>query len=242
MKSSVKILSMLLLIVLSYGCSKDEPIPIPLPTVNFTVAGGNLPAPATLTFTSTTTNVTNYLWDFGDNGTSTLPNPSRLYASGGVYTVKLTVTGPGGTNSITKTVNVGAALTKVKITKVTVINVPFTKPGGTAGWDNDGTGPDIFFQIQDINSTILLGSSPRIDNVTPSALPISWNLATPFEITNLTALRFIDLYDYDFAVADDYMSFVGFNMSTYTSGSNVYPSSVTNTQNGITVKLDLVWF
>lgn len=242
MKSSVKILSMLLLLVLSYGCSNDEPIPIPLPTVNFTVAGGNLPAPATLTFTSTTTNVTNYLWDFGDNATSTLPNPSHLYASGGVYTVKLTVTGPGGTNSTSKTVNVGAALTKVKITKVTVINVPFTKPGGTAGWDNDGTGPDIFFQIQDINSTVLLGSSTRVNNVIPAALPISWNLATPFEITNLTALRFINLYDYDLSLSDDDMSYVGFNMSTYTSGLNAYPSSVTNTQNGITIKLDLIWF
>lgn len=37
-----------------------------------------------------------YLWDFGDGTTSTSPNPTKLYASAGTYSVNLTVTDSGG--------------------------------------------------------------------------------------------------------------------------------------------------
>jgi PKD repeat protein len=244
MKTIFKSGLLFLFVVLLNGCSNDDSNSTPLPTVDFTYSGANVPAPASVNFSSTTTNATSYLWDFGDNGSSTIANPQHLYNAGGVYTVKLTVTGSGGTNSITKTVNIGAALTKVKISKVTILNIPFTKPGGTSGWDTDGTGPDIYFQIQDQTSTILFnaGSASRISNVTPSLLPISWNITTPFEITNLSSPRFIQLFDYDTITADEDMSYVGFLMSDYVSGATAYPLSVTETQNGITLKLDLIWY
>lgn len=38
-------------------------------------------------------------WDFGDGTTSTLQNPSKTYTSSGTYTVRLTVTEPGGYSS-----------------------------------------------------------------------------------------------------------------------------------------------
>jgi hypothetical protein len=40
-------------------------------------------------FTETATNETEWLWDFGDGGTSTVANPSHIYASTGSYTVSL---------------------------------------------------------------------------------------------------------------------------------------------------------
>lgn len=41
-------------------------------------------------------NVDTYLWDFGDGNTSTEKEPVHVYGKGGLYTVSLQVTGPGG--------------------------------------------------------------------------------------------------------------------------------------------------
>lgn len=247
MKNKLFTSLMVAFLTILVSCSKDSPTATattPAPTVDFTYLGANNPAPSTVSFTSTTTNAVNYLWDFGDNGSSTVANPQHLYTAGGVYTVKLTVTGAGGTTSTIKTINIGAPLTNVKITKVTVVNIPFTKPGGTSGWDLDGTGPDIYFQIQDQNSAVLFNatSGARLSDVIPSLLPFYWTMTTPFAFTNLTNPRFIQLFDYDFGTSDEDMSYVGFTMSNYTTGSTAYPTSVTNTQNGITIKLDLIWY
>ena len=92
-------------IFITNSCKKSED-PKPSPVADFSYTGANVPAPATVTFTNTSTNSTNYAWDFGDNGTSTDKNPQHTYLAGGVYTVKLTATGEGGSNSITKTINI----------------------------------------------------------------------------------------------------------------------------------------
>ncbi|MHC4207280.1 MAG: Calx-beta domain-containing protein, partial [Planctomycetota bacterium] len=70
--------------------------------------------PLTVNFTDLSAGtITAYSWDFGDGGTSVDQNPSHTYDSAGVYTVSLTLTGPGGNNTETKTdyITVGAALT-----------------------------------------------------------------------------------------------------------------------------------
>jgi PKD repeat protein len=54
-------------------------------------------------FTDTSTgNITSYAWDFQNDGTvdSNLQNPTYTYTTPGVYTVCLTVRGPGGGNSM----------------------------------------------------------------------------------------------------------------------------------------------
>jgi PKD repeat protein len=72
----------------------------PPPTADFFAAPLTGIAPLTVTFTSTSTGaITDYLWDFGDGITSTLQNPSHTYANAGLYTVNLTVTGPGGADT-----------------------------------------------------------------------------------------------------------------------------------------------
>ena len=43
------------------------------------------------------------LWDFGDGETSTAQNPVHTYNSAGVYTVSLAVSGPGGSDVLTRT-------------------------------------------------------------------------------------------------------------------------------------------
>ena len=46
--------------------------------------------------------ITDWLWDFGDSETSTEQNPQHIFIEADEYTVKLTVTGPGGGDSETK--------------------------------------------------------------------------------------------------------------------------------------------
>lgn len=49
-----------------------------------------------------TGNATGWSWDFGNGATSAKQNPSATYFDEGTYTVKLTVTNPNGTNTVTK--------------------------------------------------------------------------------------------------------------------------------------------
>jgi len=45
-------------------------------------------------------NITEVLWDFGDGNTSTVEEPVHKYTNPGMYSVKLTVFGPGGEDSL----------------------------------------------------------------------------------------------------------------------------------------------
>lgn len=47
--------------------------------------------------------VTQSQWDFGDGGTSTELNPTHIYTQPGFYSPKLTITGPGGSDTVTAT-------------------------------------------------------------------------------------------------------------------------------------------
>lgn len=61
-------------------------------------------APLTVYFSDLSTgNITSWAWDFGDGATSNDQNPHHIYVSSGTYDIKLTVSGPGGTDSETKT-------------------------------------------------------------------------------------------------------------------------------------------
>jgi PKD repeat protein len=62
------------------------------------------PRPLNVQFSDESTGVIDtYNWDFGDGHTSSQTNPSHNYPTIGSYTVNLTVTGIGGSNSTTKT-------------------------------------------------------------------------------------------------------------------------------------------
>jgi gliding motility-associated-like protein len=52
--------------------------------------------PLTVEFYNNTVDATQFLWEFGDNTSSTLVEPVHVYAKPGTYTVKLTADGPGG--------------------------------------------------------------------------------------------------------------------------------------------------
>ena len=80
-------------------------ISAPAPVANFTANTTTPAVNAAVSFTDTSTgSPTAWAWTFGNGGTSTIgPSVAHAYGSAGTYSVSLTVTGPGGTNSITKT-------------------------------------------------------------------------------------------------------------------------------------------
>jgi len=60
-------------------------------------------APLMVVFTNLSTgDYTSSLWDLGDGITSTLENPPHVYTGAGVYTVTLSVSGPGGNSTEVK--------------------------------------------------------------------------------------------------------------------------------------------
>jgi len=83
----------------------SEPLP-GAPVANFTAIPTSGTAPFTVNFTDQSSGtVSSYAWDFNNDGTvdSTEQSPSYTYAAVGSYTVNLTVTGPGGSDSEVKT-------------------------------------------------------------------------------------------------------------------------------------------
>jgi PKD repeat protein len=74
------------------------------PVVAFSGTPTSGTAPLTVQFTDASTNTpTSWAWTFGDGGTSTVQNPSHVYLSEGSYSVTLTASNAGGSDSETKT-------------------------------------------------------------------------------------------------------------------------------------------
>jgi PKD repeat protein len=93
----------------------------PIPVASFTATPTSGRGPLTVKFTSTSTGtIDKYAWDFNGDGKvdSTLRNPSYTYTKAGVYTVKLTVTGPGGTRTQTRTKYINVKLPDIQMNSV----------------------------------------------------------------------------------------------------------------------------
>ena len=61
-------------------------------------------SPLAVDFTDASTgNIATHSWDFGDGATSSEVSPTHSYVSAGTYTVSLTVSGPGGSDTHTQT-------------------------------------------------------------------------------------------------------------------------------------------
>jgi PKD repeat protein len=74
-----------------------------LPVANFNSNVTSGTAPLSVQFTDLSENATDWAWDFGDGSSATEQNPVHTYISAGSYTVNLTVTGLGGSDSEVKT-------------------------------------------------------------------------------------------------------------------------------------------
>lgn len=81
----------------------DVPPPPPKPLTDLTVNLTEGPAPLAVQFTDESTgDPTSWLWNFGDGTTSDSQHPEHTYQSAGIYSVSLTATNAGGSNTTAK--------------------------------------------------------------------------------------------------------------------------------------------
>lgn len=77
-----------------YGCEFTKTISSAItvhgPNASFTPSSVSVcQVPATINFTNSSTGASSYTWDFGDGGSSTVPNPSHTFTQAGIYSVSL---------------------------------------------------------------------------------------------------------------------------------------------------------
>jgi len=144
-----KLLSFLILFLVSCGgggggSSPTEPEE-PAPVANFTATPSSLIQGEAVTFTSTSTGtITSYAWNVDDDPAidGTTETYAHTYTEVGIYSVTLTVTGPGGSNPKTVadmiTVSTAAPTPTTATTQTvqedgsTTINLTATDPNGQA--------------------------------------------------------------------------------------------------------------
>ena len=117
------------------------------PVAAFTASSIDGTAPLTVTFTNKSIgNITSQEWDFGDGNTSNEQSPTHRYTTPGIYTVALTVSGPGGNNTRTKINHITvdhpapvAAFTASAISGTIPFTTTFTdgSTGPVASWNWD---------------------------------------------------------------------------------------------------------
>jgi PKD repeat protein len=95
------------IVAMASSCNKDDGgTSSNKPAAKFSISGFEVATPCTITFINTSSNATSYVWNFGDGFTSTQSNPNHIYNFRGTYLLKLKVTGPGGADSVCKTVTI----------------------------------------------------------------------------------------------------------------------------------------
>jgi PKD repeat protein len=93
---------------------RPTPVPtstpsIPRPIAAFSQSATTGEAPLTVRFTNQSVGtITAYSWNFGDGSSSSEQNPVKTYNRAGLFTVTLTVTGPGGSSNVSSQVLVNS--------------------------------------------------------------------------------------------------------------------------------------
>src|SRR5215469_4838475 len=154
------------------------------PVASFNFAPGAPVMGTTVTFTDTSTgSPTSWAWNFGDpasgsSDTSTLQNPTHVFAAAGTYTVSLMATNAGGSNTATKSVTVSAGGNLVCTPDTTtlcfgggrfMVQMVWTKPDNSSGNGNavsltDDSGYFWFFDPSNIEAVIKVLNGCAINN------------------------------------------------------------------------------
>lgn len=141
------------------------------PVANFAVSA-NPTAGQPVTFTDTSTNTpTGWTWNFGDGtGTVATQNAVHTFAAAGTYNVTLTASNTGGTNAVTKAVQVVAAPPPPASGVLYRVNAGGSVAvAGTPGWTTDTTAaPSSYSNVTAARSVISENLTKVIDTTDPS--------------------------------------------------------------------------
>jgi len=132
-----------------------------------------------VTFTNTSENADEFLWDFGDETTSTQENPVKTYMEDGDYEVTLTATGEGGSDETSQTVSIILVvdMTDTEAPEITLegdaevsieIGSEYTDAGATANDNVDGDISDDIEVTGEVN-TLQPGEYTLAYNVSDAA-------------------------------------------------------------------------
>ncbi len=158
-----------------------------VPTVDFssTING------TTVSFSNNSTGATEYLWDFGDNTTSTEPNPEHTYAETGDYTVTLTATNECGSVTTTQSITILDTPTAAFSADVTIgcfpLTVQFTDESINAEtweWSFPGGSPSTSSE-----------QNPEVTYSTPGNYSVSLEVSNSAGSTILTIVEYILVED-----------------------------------------------
>ena len=137
---------------------------------------------------------TSYEWEF-NNERSYQTNPTFYVYAPGTYYLKLTAINQYGSDNTYKVITVTAAPIGYEITSLKLTKIPMLDSNNES-WDTGlegGAAPDIFFKILDENASFTYYTRSLINNVSSSALPVSWNVSNlQMEIGKTYKIRFID--------------------------------------------------
>lgn len=172
-----------------YSCEKTSK-----PTGNFTYSlKGNF-SPVSVDFKADYIDANSYSWDFGDNSTATGSDVSHTYPTQGVYTVTLTIKGEGGEITDTKTINIPAKATKMKINKVDIVKFSPTMNDGSS-WDTwPSSGPDLILAILTDGKDDMWKTPTYYENAT---IGTTYTFDTDFTFTEFSSKLIVRVYDYE---------------------------------------------
>ncbi|TCJ14473.1 PKD domain-containing protein [Flaviaesturariibacter flavus] len=190
------------------------------PTVSFTSNTNTGCTPALIQFTDQSstpagTTITGWLWDFGDNQTSTLQNPTHAFRQAGSFTVTLTITNSAGCRTLASQpnfINVNPGVTpKFTFTDPGVCRAPatvsFTNTSSGPGtlsysWDfGNGTGstatsPNVTYPVNgNYNVVLRVSSSLGCSDTFAAAVPIglvNTDITLPAHICPKETVRFVN--------------------------------------------------
>ncbi|GEM_PF-6226680 len=175
--------------VFGLGCRarNSNDAAVGLPDAAFAASATHGAPGLTVAFTDQSSgNFDTLLWDFGNGSTSTVANPNTSYPTAGTYSVSLTVTGTGGSDTTTMTIQVADAPTagftcapEIGFAPVSTVCFSTATSAATISWrlERVGTG----------DVSLLTGASPVIDLTAPDTYTLTQTVYNGIGQTDMTS-------------------------------------------------------